>query len=212
VRAKQEFFLWSDVHPPICSASVGTREPVDVATSIGAPAVHEHVDLGVIAKSLVEIGVQPLVSARNDQDIARHARLRLVGIAITWKPQLAATAGGRGHPVIALRFIQSSERHRADGTERACAMLHMRRHIFVVSRSNPDLYAYLKEQFAPESEVEVILDRRRHGDRRKGTGHAAEDRRHGDRRARQQVDAVLRLQSHVFLTLPAAEIPGHVPV
>jgi hypothetical protein len=212
VRTKQEFLLWSDVHPPICSAALGTGERIDIATSISAPAVHDHLDLAVVAESFLKIGVQPLVSARNDQEIARHARLRLVSIAIHLEAATRGKGCGRRRPVIALRFMESSERHRASGTERARAMLHMRRHIFLVSRCNPELYVYLKEQFAPESEVEVILDRRRHGDRRKGTGHAAEDRRHADRRARQQIDAVLQLESHVFFTLPAAEIPDQLAV
>jgi hypothetical protein len=79
----------------------------------------------------------------------------------------------------------------------------MERHVFVVSRDNFELYAYLKEQFAPDSEVEIILDRRR-GERRIGMSRAAENRRRGERRARPDLDLRLRLESHVFFTLPAA--------
>jgi hypothetical protein len=76
----------------------------------------------------------------------------------------------------------------------------VRRHLFIVSRDELELYAYLKEQFGPDSEVEVILDRRR-AERRVSSGTAASDRRRRDRRTRADVQAELRLESHVFVTV-----------
>ena len=46
----------------------------------------------------------------------------------------------------------------------------MARNVFVVSRRHPDLYEYLRERFATDQAVEVILDRRI-GQRRGSVGH-----------------------------------------
>jgi hypothetical protein len=76
----------------------------------------------------------------------------------------------------------------------------VRRHLFIVSRDELELYAYLREQFGPDSEVEVILDRRR-SERRVSHRSVSSDRRRRDRRTRANLQAELRLQSHVFLTV-----------
>jgi hypothetical protein len=76
----------------------------------------------------------------------------------------------------------------------------MPRHLFIVSRDETELYAYLKEQFTPDSDVEVILDRRR-SERRVSRQDVLSDRRQRDRRVRHDVQVELRLQSHVFLTV-----------
>jgi hypothetical protein len=80
----------------------------------------------------------------------------------------------------------------------------MPRHLFIVARDELDLYAYLKEQFGPDSEVDVILDRRR-AERRAGSRAVPNDRRRRDRRTRADVQAELRLQSHVFVTVAEEE-------
>jgi hypothetical protein len=77
----------------------------------------------------------------------------------------------------------------------------MARNLFVVSRRYPDLYEYLRERFASDSAVEVILDRRV-GQRRKiQTGFEGE-RRRGDRRHRPEVEIELQSRSHAIITIP----------
>jgi len=77
----------------------------------------------------------------------------------------------------------------------------MARHLFLVSRHEARLYEYLLERFRDDGNVEVILDRRR-GERRGGPHGQESDRRRSDRRTRREVDAELRIRSHVILTLP----------
>lgn len=76
-----------------------------------------------------------------------------------------------------------------------------RRHLFIVSRVHPSLFEYLREQFSPEADVEIILDRRR-AERRRAREAFGFDRRRTDRRTRPEVDAELRSASHVFVSLP----------
>jgi hypothetical protein len=76
----------------------------------------------------------------------------------------------------------------------------MTRHLFVVSRHHADLWQYLRDHFATEPDVEVILDRRR-GERRRHAAAIGADRRARDRRSRRYVDAALRSESHAFLTI-----------
>jgi hypothetical protein len=54
--------------------------------------------------------------------------------------------------------------------------------LFIVSRTEPGRYSYLKHVFAGES-GDVIVDRRTE-ERRRGGKPATADRRHGDRRQR----------------------------
>jgi hypothetical protein len=55
--------------------------------------------------------------------------------------------------------------------------------LFIVSRRQPDLHAYVARQFASEPEMQVLLDRRRAQRRRPGApAPAAVERRQGDRR------------------------------
>ena len=53
----------------------------------------------------------------------------------------------------------------------------MARTLFIVSRRHPDLYEYLKERFASDDQVEVILDRRAGVARQAGAERGAEERR-----------------------------------
>ena len=76
----------------------------------------------------------------------------------------------------------------------------MVRHLFLVAYHEAGLYEYLLERFQRDSNVEVILDRRREQRRRK-SGHAGPDRRRIDRRTRREVDLQLLVRSHVILTL-----------
>jgi hypothetical protein len=56
--------------------------------------------------------------------------------------------------------------------------------LFVVSRTEPKRYIYLKYVYADESR-DVILDRRQEGERRRGHGQPPTERRHGERRHRE---------------------------
>ena len=77
----------------------------------------------------------------------------------------------------------------------------MGRTLFVVSRHHPDLYAYLRERFASDANVEVILDRRV-GQRRRRAAPAAVERRRADRRTRPEVEMELQTRSHAIVTIP----------
>ncbi|HEY7519177.1 MAG TPA: hypothetical protein VIE36_12865 [Methylomirabilota bacterium] len=77
----------------------------------------------------------------------------------------------------------------------------MGRNLFVVSRRYPDLYEYLRERFASDTAVEVILDRRIAQRRRAQAPHGVE-RRRGDRRGRPEVEVELQTRSHAIITIP----------
>jgi hypothetical protein len=83
----------------------------------------------------------------------------------------------------------------ADGFERKKP-----RTLFVVSRYHAELYRYLKERFAGDSAVIIILDRRV-AERRRLRRTVAAERRRGERRSRPDVDAELQQRSHAIITL-----------
>jgi hypothetical protein len=76
----------------------------------------------------------------------------------------------------------------------------MARNVFVVSRRHPDLYEYLRERFASDQAVEVILDRRI-GQRRRARRPPDTERRRADRRSRPEVEAELETRSHAIITI-----------
>jgi hypothetical protein len=53
--------------------------------------------------------------------------------------------------------------------------------VFVVSRNEPERYAFLKHAFDGEDTVEIVLDRRR-GERRRQSAVSMPDRRRVERR------------------------------
>ena len=57
------------------------------------------------------------------------------------------------------------------------------RYLLIISRDEPKLYEFLKNQFAGRPHVEVILDRR-HGQRRQRAAMAPLERRQAERRQR----------------------------
>lgn len=77
----------------------------------------------------------------------------------------------------------------------------MGRTLFVVSRHHPDLFAYLRERFATDTNVEVILDRRM-AQRRQREVRPDSDRRRADRRSRPEVEMELKTRSHAIITIP----------
>jgi len=76
----------------------------------------------------------------------------------------------------------------------------MARHLFIVARDQPDLWAHLAREFSGEDGVEVVLDRRQ-TERRRSSMTSAEERRHRDRRARPPVHQ--ELASMNFALVPA---------
>jgi hypothetical protein len=78
----------------------------------------------------------------------------------------------------------------------------MVRHLFIVSRDHPWLFAHLQERFGDDPNVDVILDRRV-GDRRAAplTVEPAHDRRRRDRRREIPAADDLRVRSHYIVEL-----------
>jgi hypothetical protein len=76
------------------------------------------------------------------------------------------------------------------------------RHLFIVSRREPDLFSYLAREFSAEPEVTVILDRR-HGERRTDGAHGAaqENRRQAERRLRTGLANDLSTLGYAFVRL-----------
>ena len=75
------------------------------------------------------------------------------------------------------------------------------RYLFVVSRRNPELFAYLQVRFADDARVDVILDRRQHQRRQRLNAAVDTDRRRGERRLRDDVEPELERVSHAIVTI-----------
>jgi len=92
------------------------------------------------------------------------------------------------------------------------------KHLFIVSRQQPDLFCYLSREFSAESEVTVIVDRRQ-GQRRTNEERAAneqrvanaeraaseerarENRRQSDRRRKAELVGQLSTLGYAFVRL-----------
>lgn len=72
------------------------------------------------------------------------------------------------------------------------------RHLFIVSREHPWLYAHLRERFQDDSQVDVILDRRV-AERRTTAVATPNERRKSDRRRALSQDEDLRVHSHYIV-------------
>jgi hypothetical protein len=79
--------------------------------------------------------------------------------------------------------------------------------LFIVSRRQPDLYEYLRRQFANEPDMKVVLDRRI-AERRARDQHGprADERRRADRRRNNEVTYDLLTMGYAFAR-PMAEVP-----
>ena len=69
--------------------------------------------------------------------------------------------------------------------------------LFIVARDQTDLWHHLRQDFAEDEEVQVVLDRRRGERRRHGQPHEPERRQGGRRRA--NIDTDLRYRSFVIV-------------
>jgi hypothetical protein len=76
------------------------------------------------------------------------------------------------------------------------------RHLFIVSRQQPDLFSYLSREFSAEPEVTVILDRRQ-GERRARPAPepARANRRQAERRLKAEMVAQLATLGYAFVRL-----------
>jgi hypothetical protein len=74
------------------------------------------------------------------------------------------------------------------------------RHLFIVSRQQPDLFSYLTREFSAEPEVTVILDRRQ-GERRARPAPAPVNRRQTERRLKAELVAQLATLGYAFVRL-----------
>jgi hypothetical protein len=74
------------------------------------------------------------------------------------------------------------------------------RHLFIVSREQPDLYSYLAKEFSEEPDVRVIFDRRQ-GERRRQPRRPVlpTERRQSDRRANGDLGRRLATLGYAFV-------------
>jgi len=83
--------------------------------------------------------------------------------------------------------------------EEAAGQLKALGHLLVIAHYNLGLYDFLKERYAEDAEVTVVLDRRR-GERRRPGHPPGSERRASDRRGPELRDGALRL--HGFVVIP----------
>lgn len=74
----------------------------------------------------------------------------------------------------------------------------MVRYLLIVARNQPDLWLYLKNNFAGDEKVEVILDRRR-GERRQRIQAHESERRRAERRRQPNLEKDLTYRSFVIV-------------
>jgi hypothetical protein len=81
------------------------------------------------------------------------------------------------------------------------------RHVVIIARHYASLFEYVQGRFACEDNVEVVLDRRAHRDRRRRSVRIRTERRAGERRRRPHIDDALRMESMQVVTIcqPASE-------
>jgi hypothetical protein len=71
----------------------------------------------------------------------------------------------------------------------------MPRYLFIVSRCEPALFAFLQERFAGDENVQVILDRRTHPP-------TPPEHPSVERRTRADISDEIRTRSYAIVTLP----------
>ncbi len=79
--------------------------------------------------------------------------------------------------------------------------------LFIVARDQPDLWHHLRQDFAEDEEVQVVLDRRR-SERRRHRQPLEPDRRQVDRRRRATIDTDLHYRSFVIIHEQQGALPG----
>jgi len=86
----------------------------------------------------------------------------------------------------------------------------MVRQLCIVSRQHPELFAYLRQRFADDEALSMILDRRL-GQRRQQRTSVEHEQRARQRRSRPDVDERLRVHSHVIISVEDGRRPGSEP-
>jgi hypothetical protein len=74
-------------------------------------------------------------------------------------------------------------------------------HLFIVARQQPDLFSYLSREFSAESDVTVIVDRRRGERRTAPQPPTLADRRQSDRRLKAEIIGQLSTLGYAFVRL-----------
>ncbi|HXU91596.1 MAG TPA: hypothetical protein VFQ62_22310 [Methylomirabilota bacterium] len=72
-------------------------------------------------------------------------------------------------------------------------------HLFIVSRREPELFAYLSKEFEAEADVRVIIDRRVGERRRSSDDTPAVERRRRDRRGQSHVSRQVNSIGYAFV-------------
>ena len=80
-------------------------------------------------------------------------------------------------------------------------MTYVISHLFIVSRSEPELFAYLSKEFEGEDDVRVIVDRRIGERRQSADSKPAIERRQGDRRGQSHVSRQVNSIGYAFVRL-----------
>lgn len=86
----------------------------------------------------------------------------------------------------------------------------MVQYLLIVARNQSDLWRYLKDNFAADQKVEVILDRRR-AERRQRIQPQEPERRQGERRRRPSIDNDLSYRFFVIIRRPQGVLSGRLP-
>jgi len=147
----------------------------DVAARDGAPCEEGRRHYAAALALAQELGLQPLLAET-------HLAASRLGAA------LGDRAAAREHGTAGEALLDKLDmRSRLQGGGIEVAELG---HLFIVARSNTDLYDFLSQELSGARGIEVILDRRQ-GERRESVRVSVEERRHAARR-RAQLDEDLR--------------------
>ena len=76
-------------------------------------------------------------------------------------------------------------------------------HLFIVSRREPELFAYLSKEFEAEDDVRVIMDRRLGERRRSDERKPSVERRQGNRREQSHVSRQVNSIGYAFVRIDA---------
>jgi hypothetical protein len=148
----------------------------DIAAHGPQPDVAEARERHTAAMRLAEeLGLQPLVASCQSSLGSLDA---LAG---------EATAASRRRQLAQQIFDELDMRSWHEQAEQEVTELG---HLFIVARSQPDLYDFLSQELGGAEKIRVLLDRR-HGEQRPRLDELTEERRRAERR-REQLDQDLR--------------------
>jgi len=73
--------------------------------------------------------------------------------------------------------------------------------LVLVSRTRPDLHAYVRRVFFTDTRLQVVVDRRGSVRRRTFDGAATPERRRKERRDRREIDEQIRMQGWIVVPI-----------